>query len=124
MMVRVHVDAETVKLHAFGLEAHALFETVLAGEKNLAFSADDAMPRNSRRVTIQRPNDLPSGARMSGGVGDVSVSGNLAARHASDGGKHVGKHGAGHEEKIQTQFAIRNLQVPYPSARFVRERVG
>lgn len=88
----LHVDAKADELDAFGLEAHALFESVLAGEENLASGADDALPRDSGTGTVEGPCGLTGRAGESGSVSDVSVGGDLALRDTTDPGEDLLKH--------------------------------
>jgi hypothetical protein len=101
----LHVDAEAMELNAFGLEAHALFEAVFAGEEDLAARADDTLPRDSVASTVECPCSLTGCTGKSRGVGDVSVSGNLAAGDTADLGEdsleHVGRLGHGEDFKLR-----------------------
>jgi len=89
--VDLHINAQSDELDAFLLEAHALFESGFAVQENLPICADDALPRNSARA-VECPGDLAGGAGKSGGVGDVSVSGDLAAGYATYLREHLLEH--------------------------------
>jgi hypothetical protein len=100
-MVIFHVYAKAEELDAFGLEAHALFEPVFTGEENLAAGADDALPGDSGAGSVQGPCGLAGCAGKSGGVGDVSVGCDLAARDTADLGEDELEHvGLGHGKQF------------------------
>lgn len=98
-----HVDTEAVELDAFGLEAHALFETSFTGEKNFAVGTDDAVPWEPAGRGMKCPSDLARRAGISGGVSDISIGGDLATWDATDLRKDFGEHGAGHGEEDTTK---------------------
>jgi hypothetical protein len=84
VVVGFHVDAEADEFDAFRLEAHALFETVFAGEEDFASGADYTLPRDGASAAVQCPCDLARVAGISGAVGDIPVRGHFAARDAAD----------------------------------------
>ena len=102
MVVVFHVDTEADELDAFGLETHALFESVLAGEEDFSAGADDALPRDAAGTgSVEGPRSLAGCAGKSCGVGNVAVGGDLAERDAADLGKDLLEHvGLGHGNRF------------------------
>src|SRR6185312_5978478 len=78
---------------AFRAQPHALFESVLAGEPDLAACPDHAMPGNVRTVS-KRPDYLPGRARMSAGSGDIAVCRDPTFRDFGDHGQDLLEHGS------------------------------
>src|SRR5512146_842100 len=91
----LHVDSQADELHPFSAQTHSLFKAAFAGKKNLAIRANNAMPRQSAGG-VQCPRNLARRTRISGGVRDVAVSGNFAARNATHLREQIRKHGARH----------------------------
>ena len=92
--MRFHVHPQTDELHAFGTKPHALLESTFAGQKNLSVSTNNAMPRQTFRGSVQGPRDLSRRTRISGGVCNVSVSGDLAFGNTTHLREKIGEHGA------------------------------
>lgn len=96
-LVLLHVDAQPDEPDAFVLQPEALFHARLAAQENLSARAHHPLPRQAAR-RMQRPRHLPRRAGKPGGVGDVAVGGDLAARDApylaQDALEHSRFHGA------------------------------
>ncbi len=90
-----HIHLEADEVDALVLQAHALVEGEFAAEQDAAVSADDALPGDAGPGLVQRPGDLAGGAGITGGIGDVSVGGDLAPGNAADDGEHAVEHGFG-----------------------------
>lgn len=77
MLVAIHLDARAVKGHAFGFQPEALFEAAFAGQRDFASGADHAMPRQSGGRGAQCPDHLSRPPGITGGTGDVAISGDF-----------------------------------------------
>ena len=83
-MMQFHIHAQADEANAFGFETEALLETVFAGEQDFAAGSYDPLPGDGASAAVQGPSDLARVAGISGGVGDVAVGGDFAARDAAD----------------------------------------
>lgn len=92
MMVRSHVDAQTVENDSFRFQAHALFETGLATEQDFTAGADHALPGHAARL-VQRPRDLARRAGETRGIRDVAVGRHLSFRNAAHLAQDQVEHG-------------------------------
>lgn len=86
-----HPHSSSLKRHAFGFQAHPLFEPRFTRQPDSSASSQHSMPRQSPRVS-ERPDNLARGARESGGFRNVAIGGNLApwdfANRIADDAQH------------------------------------
>ena len=87
MLMAGHVDPLPPKNHAFGFEAHALFESGVAAELDLSAGAQDAVPRYAE-CRAQCGGDLAGGSAQASGSRDRSVGSNLPIRDLADSGEN------------------------------------
>ena len=89
--VAFHVDAQATERDALLLQAKALLLTVFRREQDLAFRADNALPRSAARL-VQRPSDLAGCAGITRCICDVAIGGDLPAWHTADYCDQVREH--------------------------------
>ena len=82
VLVCCEIDAATVEAHAFHFEAHTLLEAAIACAFDLTARAENAVPGKRITASAQHLGDLPVVLRVSCDLGDLAVSGDLAARNS------------------------------------------
>ena len=93
--MELHVDARASEGDSFHFEAKALVEGGVALQFDCAPGADDALP-GEIDAGVKSADDLASRAGISGGLGDGTVGGDVAAGDFADGGEDS----FSHREKI------------------------
>lgn len=86
MLALGHVDAFSVELHAFELEARALFASRVSSKLYLAAGPNYAMPGQLIDwVGAEQPGDSSMILRITRGSGDASVGAHFARWDGEDG---------------------------------------
>src|SRR5579884_312470 len=86
-LVEIHAHAGAAECDAFALETKALFDTLIAGERDAATRSDDAVPGQASRGA-QRPDGLAGGAGEAGFFRDLTVGCDFAFRNTRNHGLH------------------------------------
>ena len=76
----LHVHTQSDEGDAFALQKESLLRAFYSRQQDLAGGAYDPLPGEYATRTVQRPHHLPRRAGKTGGVGDVAVGRDLAAR--------------------------------------------
>jgi len=92
--VLLHVHAKPHERDPLALEQESLLRAFDSRQQNLAAGADHALPRQQAAGGVQCPGHLPRGARKAGGIGDVAIGRDLAARNFADGRADAREHAA------------------------------
>src|SRR5271166_5021825 len=77
VFVFFHPNARAAESDAFRFQAQPLFESIFAGQRDLAARPNYTMPRQSPRFS-ERPNHLACAAWKSCRSGDAAVGGHFA----------------------------------------------
>ena len=90
-----------MKHHALGLQPEALFQTVRAGQPDFSTGSHHAMPRQSRRRRIERPDHLPRSSRKTGGSGYIAIGRHFTLGDPADGVADNIEHGSAYWVRYQ-----------------------